>query len=226
MNGPNPVWTSARKKMNQSRPRRLWRDGDGARASGSGGGDGSPSPPLGRWSIGGLVERANRLLLQMSGGEWQQGARRAEHHDRRVFLIFRRRLYLVLGQFKRDAFALVGDLSEMQRVPVDDDFPAADAKKAAEIDHGRAYVPGAIDDHVDDPPHILIRRAAHIAPQTAMRIRRFDDRDGGRRRGFFRRGRGSCFLLLSRRRRWRRSGVIGCPGSDSGECCNNGGKEH
>src|ERR1700733_3195751 len=209
MNGPNPVWTSARKKMNQSRPRRLWRDGAGngdeARVSGAGGGDGSPSPPVGRWSIrwiGRLGERANSLLLQMSGGERQQGARRAEHHDRRVFLVFGRRLYLVLGQFKRDAFALVGDLCEMQRVPVDDDFPAADAEKAAEIDHGRAHLTGAIDDHLHDPPHLLPGRAVHVAPKNTMRIRRFDNRRGRRRRrrGFLRRGRGNRLLFLS----WRR----------------------
>ena len=30
MNGPNPVCTSARKKMNQSRPRELWREGAAA----------------------------------------------------------------------------------------------------------------------------------------------------------------------------------------------------
>src|ERR1700691_5282980 len=219
MNGPNPVWTSARKKMNQSRPRRLWRDGAGngdeARVSGSGGGDGLQSPPVGRWSIqwiGRLGERANSLLLQMSGGEWQQGARRTEHHDRRVFLVFGRRLYLVLGQFKRDAFALVGDLSEMQRVPVHDDFPAADAEKAAEINHGRAHLAGAIDDHAEDSPHILSCPAAPTAPQNAVCIRRFDNRDGGRRRGLLRRGRGNGFLFLSRRAliRWRRSGIA-CP---------------
>ncbi len=192
--------------MNQSRPRRLWREATAmARAP--------PVPAAAtdhrhrRSAVGrsAVWSSARTGSCSKFGDEWQQGARRAEHHDRRIFLVFRRRLYLVLGQFKRDAFALVGDLSEMQRVPVDDDFPAADAEEAAEIDHGRAHLPGAIDDHVDDPPHILIRRAAHIAPQNAMRIRRFDDRDGGRRRGFFRRGlfrrrRGRCFLLLSRRR--------------------------
>jgi hypothetical protein len=30
----------------------------------------------------------------------------------------------------------------MKRVPVDDDFPAADAEKAAEIDDGRAHYAG------------------------------------------------------------------------------------
>src|SRR3954468_14877273 len=40
MNGPNPVWTSARKKMNQSRPRRLCDDGGGFPASGGCGSSG------------------------------------------------------------------------------------------------------------------------------------------------------------------------------------------
>jgi hypothetical protein len=79
MKGPNPVWTSARKKMNQSRPRKLWRDGDDdcARAFGAGGGDGSTSPPVGRGpirSIGCLGERANRAIApNVSGDERQQG---------------------------------------------------------------------------------------------------------------------------------------------------------
>jgi hypothetical protein len=56
--------------MNQSRPRKLSRDGDadGPRASGCDGGDGSPSPPVGLRSIGCLVGRANRLLLQVRQG--------------------------------------------------------------------------------------------------------------------------------------------------------------
>ena len=65
---------------------------------------------------------------------------------------------------------LLAMLAEMQRVPVDHDLAAADAEKAAEIDHGGAHLPGAIDDHVDDAPHVLVRRAAHVAAEHAMRI--------------------------------------------------------
>src|SRR4051812_6100513 len=105
MNGPNPVCTSARKKMNQSRPRRLWRDGDGGLRAGSDGG-GSWPPPLAWWRrsssiLGCLDERANSLpLSKSSAGELQrlQAARGAEHHDRRVFLVFGRRSHLLLGQ--------------------------------------------------------------------------------------------------------------------------------
>src|ERR1700738_869480 len=90
MNGPNPVCTSARKKMNQSRPRRLWRDGDddGLRAFGSDDHGGSSSPPIGRASIRSvdcLDERTNSLLLQILKGrlQWLQAAGGAKHHDRR-----------------------------------------------------------------------------------------------------------------------------------------------
>ena len=51
-----------------------------------------------------------------------------------------------------------------------DDFAAADAEKTAEIDHRRAHRAGAIDDHVDDPPHVLVCRAADLAAEHAMRI--------------------------------------------------------
>ena len=47
--------------------------------------------------------------------------------------------------------------SEMQRAPVDHDLAAADAEKAAEIDHRGAHRAGAIDDHIDDAPHVLVR---------------------------------------------------------------------
>src|SRR3984893_19305234 len=90
--------------------------------------------------------------------QWLQGAGGAKHHNGGGFLVFRCSTHLILCQFKRDAVALAGDASEMQRIPVDHDFPAADAEKAAEIDHGRAHRTGTIDDHVDDVPHILIRR--------------------------------------------------------------------
>src|ERR1700730_6344649 len=60
-----------------------------------------------------------------------QAAQCAEHHDWRIFLVFRRRRHLILCQLERNAVALVGDAPEMQRVPVDDDFSTADAKKAA-----------------------------------------------------------------------------------------------
>src|SRR6185369_12896476 len=58
----------------------------------------------------------------------------AEHDDRRILLVLRRLADLVLGQFERDAVALVGDAAEAKRAPVDHDLAAADAEESAEID--------------------------------------------------------------------------------------------
>src|SRR6266436_6063833 len=105
-----------------------------------------------------------------AGLQWLQAAGGAKHHDRRILLVFRRRRHLFLGQLERDAVALVGNAPEMQRVPVDHDFPAADAEKTAEIDDGRAHRSGPIDDHVDDAAHVLVGRAANLAAEHAMCI--------------------------------------------------------
>src|SRR5882762_6480162 len=76
MNGPQPVCTSARKKMNQSSPRKLWRDGvdAGGSASGSGAGGATFSVSIGRprrsrsiRSIECRDERANRISLRPQG---------------------------------------------------------------------------------------------------------------------------------------------------------------
>jgi hypothetical protein len=67
-------------------------------------------------------------------------------------LVFRRRRHLILCQFERDAVTLIGDASEMQRIPINDDFPAADTEKTTEADDSSTHQVGAIDDHVDNPP--------------------------------------------------------------------------
>src|SRR5712671_722133 len=232
MKGPKPVCTSARKKMNQSSPRKLWRDGvdAGGSASGSGAGGATFSVSIGRSrrsrsirSIECRDERANRisppLRTKLQG---LQTARCAEHDDRRILLVFRRRPHLLLGQFERDAVALVADAPEPQCIPVDHDFPAAYAQKTAEIDDGCAHLAGAIDDHVDDPPHILVRRAADIPSKHAMRIRSANDRDGGWRHAFFwGRHRGGGIWRRGVGTGLRHSGVIGSPGCDSRQRCKN-----
>src|ERR1700722_5411821 len=222
MKGPNPVCTSARKKMNQSRPRWLSRDGvggvSGLRASGPEDAAGSPPRPVvpPRWSSivsgDGLDERTNSLLLQILRAEWLQAARGAEHHDRRILLIFGRCVHLILGQFERDGVALVGDAAEMQRVPVDDDLSAANAEKATEIDNGRANSSGAIDDHIDNVSHVLVGRAAYVTAEHAVCVPCPNDGDGGWRRGLLRRDRGSRIWLRLATARLR--SLIRCPGSN------------
>src|SRR5882757_6528505 len=105
-----------------------------------------------------------------------QATGRAEYNDRRVFLVFRRCRDLLLGQFERDAVALAGNTAEMQCVPVDYDLSAADTEKAAEIDHRGTYCALAVDDHIDDTPHILVSGTADIAAEDAMRVSRADHR--------------------------------------------------
>jgi hypothetical protein len=67
----------------------------------------------------------------------------------------------------------------MRRIPVDDDLAAADAKEATEIDHGGPHRARAIDDDVDDPSHILVRRAAHLAAEHGMGFAWRDHGHGG-----------------------------------------------
>src|ERR1700754_2635621 len=97
-----------------------------------------------------------------------QSTGRAEHNDRRVLLVFRRRVDLFLGQLERDAVALAGNTSETQSVPVDHDFPAANAEETPEIDHRGAHRAFAVHDHVDDTPHVLVRGTANVAAEDAV----------------------------------------------------------
>src|SRR5258705_3842354 len=208
--------------MNQSRPRKLCREGPGGwTIMVPAYGTGSPPPLLASLrcvsigSVGCLDARTNSLLLQILLAilQWLQAAGGAKHHDRRILLVFRRRRHLLLGQLERDAVALIGNAPEMKRVPVDHDFPAADAEKTAEINDGRAHRSGAIDDHIDDTPHVLVGRAANLAAEHAMSIPGTDDGDRGRRRRLLRcrgriwHGRGGRILLFRRLRRgWLRLG--------------------
>src|SRR5690348_4827210 len=154
MNGPNPVCTLATKKTNQSRPRRLWRDGCGG------------GSPAGRVSTGPWASLATRAASPSSGpaashrcGATDRSlllrfvlclrlvlclrflcrvrrhlARRAEHHQRIDVLEFGRSLHLVARQLDRDDVALVLVVRELQHAPVDRDLAAADAEETAEID--------------------------------------------------------------------------------------------
>src|SRR5262245_6789740 len=165
MKGPKPVCTSARKKMNQSSP--CWLCGDGGGLTGTGSCtilscDGrlrrsSPSFAI-KWN-----ERATRsllpLVIEFPGF---QTARGAEHDHRRILLVFRRLGHLFLGQFQRDAVALVGDGAEAKRPPVDHDLAAADTEEAAEVDHRGAHRAAAIDDGIDDAAHVLVGGAADL----------------------------------------------------------------
>src|SRR5262249_13004445 len=99
---------------------------------------------------------------------WLEAAGGAKHYNPRALLVLRCRHHLFLAQLKRDAFALVGDTTKMQRAPVDDDLPAAYPEKAAEVDDGGAHRPLAIDDHIHDAPHVFVSGTADVASEYTM----------------------------------------------------------
>src|SRR3954454_7293005 len=192
MNGPNPVCTSARKKMNQSRPRKLWREGAAEVRSITDSeirGRAASLLTVGAWphrgggQCKGMNLRVALICSRLLAIKLQrlQTTRRAEHNDRLVLLVFGCRGHLLLGQFQRDAVTLVRDAPEMQRAPIDDDLPNANPEKSPEIDDSRAHCSRTIDDHVDDASHVLIRGAADLAPQHAVRLFWPDDSDYRRR---------------------------------------------
>src|SRR5580704_8192082 len=107
-------------------------------------------------------------------------ARGAQDDGRLALLVFRGGLNLVAREFEDDAIALAGCGNEMQRLPVDGDLAIANAEKPAEVDDGGAHPAFAIDQYVDDPPHILVRQAAHVPAENALHFLGFEDCDGWR----------------------------------------------
>ncbi len=67
----------------------------------------------------------------------------------------------------------------MERFPVHRDFAAADAEEAAEIDDRGTRLAGAVDQHVDDAPHVLIGSAADLAANDGLDF--LGAKDGDRR---------------------------------------------
>ncbi len=65
----------------------------------------------------------------------------------------------------------------MQCAPVNGDLAAADAEKAAEVDDGRAHFALAIDQHVNDPSHVLVGAAQHLAAENALDLVSVEHRD-------------------------------------------------
>src|SRR5438105_2013611 len=190
MKGPKPVCTSARKKINQSSPCWLCRDGGGL-ATGTGSGSTFPAPGRPRRSpssagINWNGRATNRLLPLVIEFPGLQTAGRAEHDHRSIFLVFGRLAHLFLGQLQRDAVALVGDAAKTKGAPVDHDLTAADTEEAAEIDHRGAHHAVAADDDVDNAAHVLVGGAADLAAKDAMGVARPDHGDGGRRRRLLR----------------------------------------
>ena len=103
----------------------------------------------------------------------------AKHDDGVALLIFRRGLDLIACQLKRDhiAFRIIG--RKMQGLPIDRNFPAADPKKAAEINDGGARLSVAINNDIDEASHIFAGGAANIFSENWLGVLCIDD-DGRR----------------------------------------------
>src|SRR5580704_14892929 len=64
----------------------------------------------------------------------------------------------------------------MEGIPIDRDLAVANPEEAPEVDDRSTHLPALIDDHVDDPPHILSGAAADLPAQH--RIVLFEHRGG------------------------------------------------
>src|SRR5262245_57922958 len=102
-----------------------------------------------------LTERSLLLggILCGSGRERRRKLR-TQHHDRRALLVFGCQPQTIAAQIHADAIGLAARL-EAQGAPVDGDLATADPEKAAEIDNSGANLAVAINDHINDPPHVL-----------------------------------------------------------------------
>src|SRR3984957_1811540 len=95
----------------------------------------------------------------------------------------------------------------MQRAPVDGDLAGADAEKTAKIDNSGSDLASAINDNVDDPPHVVAGRAKRLDAENALKL--LTANDGGRNGCLLFLGR---IVTLRRRRggrwRWGRRGGV------------------
>src|SRR6202022_4450884 len=100
---------------------------------------------------------------------------RTKDDDGLPVLVLRRGFDLIAGQFQGHDVAFFAGGSKTERIPVYRNFPAADPEKSAEVDHGGTHAAVAIDDDVDDAPHVLVGAAAHVFAEDALRLARSKD---------------------------------------------------
>src|SRR5215831_5209608 len=77
-----------------------------------------------------------------------------------------RSLDLVAVERGDDGFPLARRL-EAQGAPINGDFARSDTEKSAKIDNRRARLAGLIEEHIDDPPHILAPSPADLFAEDA-----------------------------------------------------------
>src|SRR5882762_3585275 len=164
-------------------------------------------PPSPSWRDGGpgrcdfiRAPRATALLFLRRRNRRGRAWPRLDDHGLFTGLVFRDTLQLVRREVEDDADRLSSH-DEMDGVPVDRDLATADPQETPEVDDGSANLPGAIDDHIDDLPHLVAGPAQHTMAEDTFELGTLEHGRGalgvGRRR-------------LRRRMAWLRLG--GCHG--------------
>src|ERR1700716_1122303 len=120
MNGPKPVRMSATKKVNQSSPRRLAREGFVGRSS--------------VFELGCLVDTGTAALsgARRAGLGLRHLGRGAQDHNWLAVFVLGSSLHLGSCKLHHDAVRLFSR-SETQDAPVDGNLPASDSEESAEI---------------------------------------------------------------------------------------------
>src|SRR5215469_12358208 len=145
MNGPNPVWMLATKRLSPSRPRHA--DAVSSRS--------------------GLLRD---IGTDIAGSFMNVDRRRRRcHRARRAGLVFRsgRDLRAIEAELDRPR---PPERREIQRFPVDCDSAAADTEKPAEVDHRSARPSVRVDQDIDDEPQILAVRPLDLFAQYRSRV--------------------------------------------------------
>src|SRR5215831_10061958 len=150
MNGPNPVWMLATKRLSPSRPRHA-----DAVSSRSG-----LLRDIGTDIAGSFMNVDRRR---------RRGRRRHCHGARRAGLVFRsgRDLRAIEAELDRPR---PPERREVQRFPVYCYSAAADTEKPAEVDHRSARPSVRVDQDIDDEPQILAVRPLDLFAQYRSRV--------------------------------------------------------
>ena len=110
-------------------------------------------------------------------------AERAEHDDGLPSLIFRRGLHLVAREFERDPASRLpacGKCSAFQSTAI---LRLPTPRKPPKSMIAARTWPLAVDEDVDDPAHVLVGGAAHLAAENAFDLVLVEDGDRGRSGG-------------------------------------------
>jgi hypothetical protein len=115
------------------------------------------------------TERAPRTMILWKRRQFQV-AGRLQHHNRLVIPVLRRFPHLIARPLERHSLDLVAIGWEPKGIPCNCDPATADAKESAEVDDSSPDMSGSIHNDVDDPPHVLVGRAANFLAKDALHV--------------------------------------------------------